>query len=65
MKEYKHTQIGYLLIFLYSAVILFAGYLNITTGFNPILLLVLLIMFIVLALFLLSEWYRRRILGLK
>ena len=51
MNKYEHTQIGYLLLVLYSVVILFVDYLNITVGYNPISLLVLLIMLIVLALF--------------
>jgi hypothetical protein len=51
MKEYKHTQIGYLLLFIYSAVILFIGYLTIVTGFNLIALAGLIIMLIVLGLF--------------
>jgi hypothetical protein len=51
MKEYKHTQIGYLLLILYSAVLLFIGYLNIVTGFNPFALAGLIIMLIVLGLF--------------
>jgi len=51
MKEYKHTQIGYLLLILYSAVILYMGYLNIVTYFNPIALVGLLIMLIALGLF--------------
>jgi hypothetical protein len=51
MKEYKHTQIGYLLLSLYSAVILFLGYVNIVTDFNPIALVALLVMLIVLGLF--------------
>ncbi len=51
MKEYKHTQIGYLLLILYSAVILFIAYLNIVTDFKPIVLVVLLVMLIVIGLF--------------
>ncbi len=51
IKKYKHTQIGYLLLILYSAVILFISYLNIVTGFNPFALVGLIIMLIVLGLF--------------
>jgi len=51
MKRYKHTQIGYFLLISYSAVILFLGYLNILTDFNPIALVGLSIMLIVLGLF--------------
>ncbi len=51
MKVYKHTQIGYLLLVLYSAVILFICYLNIVTGFIPFALVGLIIMLIALGLF--------------
>jgi hypothetical protein len=51
MKEYKHTQIGYLLLILYGAVLLFIGYLNIVTAFNPVALVGLIIMLIALGLF--------------
>jgi len=51
MKEYIHTQIGYLLLISYSAVILFISYLNIVTGVNPIALVALIIMLIVIGLF--------------
>ena len=51
MKEYKHTQIGYLLLVLYSAVILFISYLNIVTGFSPFALAGLIIMLIAIGLF--------------
>ncbi|MCB0173034.1 MAG: hypothetical protein KDJ97_21080 [Anaerolineae bacterium] len=50
-KKYKHTQIGYLLLFIYSVVILFISYLAIVTHFNPIVLAVLIILLITLALF--------------
>ena len=50
-KKYKHTQIGYLLLFIYSVVILFISYLAIVTYFNPIVLAVLIILLITLALF--------------
>jgi len=51
MKEYKHTQIGYLLLIIYSAVILFIGYLNFVTGFNSIALAGLIILLIAMGLF--------------
>ncbi len=51
MKEYKHTQIGYLLLILYIAVILVMSYLSIMTGFNPFVLAGLIIMLIALGLF--------------
>ncbi|MGB0389532.1 MAG: hypothetical protein ACPGWR_32325 [Ardenticatenaceae bacterium] len=51
MKEYKHTQIGYLLLILYSGVILLIAYLALMSGFNPIALVALLVMLVVLALF--------------
>ena len=51
MKEYKHTQIGYLLLVLYSAVILFISYLNILTGFSPFALAALILMLIAIGLF--------------
>ncbi len=51
MKEYKHTQIGYLLLGLYSAVILLIGYLNIARGFNPFALAALVILLIAAGLF--------------
>jgi hypothetical protein len=51
MKEYKHTQIGYLLLILYSAVILFISYLSIATGFSPFALAGLIIILVALGLF--------------
>jgi hypothetical protein len=51
MKEYKHTQIGYLLLFIYSAVLLVIGCLSIVTGFHPIALVALILMLIALGLF--------------
>ena len=51
MNMYKHTQVGYLLIISYSAVILILGILYIVTDFNPVALVGLLIMVIVLGLF--------------
>ncbi len=51
MKQYRHTQIGYFLLILYSTVVLFIGYLNIATDFNPFALAGLIIILIVLGLF--------------
>ena len=50
MTRYQHTQIGYLLITLYSIVILFLGYVNIMT-FHPLTLIGLIILLIVLGIF--------------
>ena len=51
MKRYSHTQIGYFTLILYSAVVLFAGCLNIVTGFNPVALVSLIIILIALGIF--------------
>jgi hypothetical protein len=51
MQQYRHTQIGYLLIILYSAVVVFIGYLNVLVGFNPFALAALIVMLFVLRLF--------------
>ena len=51
MKQYKHTQVGYLLLTLYSIVILFLGYFNIMTNFHPLALICLIIILIVLGMF--------------
>jgi hypothetical protein len=51
MKEYKHTQIGYLLIAAFGAAILLLGYLNVITRFNPGTILLLVLMILCLALF--------------
>ncbi len=51
IKEYKHSQIGYFLLIVYSVVIMGMVYLNIVTEFSPIAQFGLIIMFIVLALF--------------
>ena len=51
MKEYKNTQIGYLLIVALGAATLLIGYLNIVTRFNPGTLLLLIFMILCLALF--------------
>lgn len=51
MKEYRHTQIGYFLLIVYSAVILIFCYLIIVTDFHPIALAGLIIMLTALGLF--------------
>lgn len=51
MTEYKHTQIGYLLLIILSAVLLLIAYLYMVTGFDRVALLSLIIMLIVLGLF--------------
>ena len=51
MQQYRHTQIGYHLIILYSAVVVFIGYVNVLMGFNPIALAALIVMVFVLRLF--------------
>ena len=51
MKEYKHTQIGYLLIVALGAAILLIGRLNVITRFNPGTILLLAFMILCLALF--------------
>lgn len=51
MTQYKRTQIGYLLITLYSIVVLFLGYFNIMTNFHPLTLIGLIIVLIVLGTF--------------
>ena len=51
MEAYKHTQIGYFLIIVYSTLILVMGGVLIITEFRLIPLVVLLVMLIVLGLF--------------
>ena len=51
MKQYKHTQIGYFLLIVYSVAILFVGYLNIMTNFNPFALASLIIVLIAVGIF--------------
>lgn len=51
MIQYKHTQIGYLLLTLYSIVVLFLGYFNIMANFHPLPLIALIIVLIVLGIF--------------
>jgi hypothetical protein len=49
--KYRHTQIGYLHLVLYSALLLFIGYLNIVMDFNPFVLVGLIVIFIVIGIF--------------
>ena len=49
--HYKHTQIGYFLVSVYSIVVLFLGYLNIMTNFHPLTLIGLIIILIILGTF--------------
>ena len=49
--RYKHTQIGYFLVTVYSIVVLFLGYFNIMTSFHPLTLIALIIILIVLGTF--------------
>ena len=52
MNQYRHTQIGYLLIILYGGVVVFIGYLNVLTGFsNPFALAALIVLLLILKLF--------------
>ncbi|RPJ27500.1 MAG: hypothetical protein EHM33_07825 [Chloroflexi bacterium] len=51
MKQYKHTQIGYLLIIAFGIAILLIGNLMIATKFNPTVVFLLALMILCLALF--------------
>lgn len=51
MNQYKHTQPGYFLLIAYSAVILILAFIFIITKFNPLVLIMLVIMLFVLVLF--------------
>ena len=51
MKQYKHTQIGYFLLIVYSIAVLFVGHLNIMTNFNPFALASLIIVLMALGIF--------------
>ena len=51
MRAYKHTQVGYIHVIAWGAVILFICGLNIVTGFQPFTLIVPIVMSILLALF--------------
>ena len=49
--RYKHTQIGYFLVTVYSIVVLFLGYFNIMTSFHPLTFIALIIVLTVLGIF--------------
>lgn len=49
--RYKHTQIGYFLVTVYSIVVLFLGYFNIMTNFHPLTLIGLIIVLVILGTF--------------
>ena len=49
--QYKHTQIGYFLVTVYSIVVLFLGYFNIMTNFHPLTLIGLIIVLVILGTF--------------
>ena len=51
MEQYKHTQIGYLLLISYSVPALFMVYLNVMVDFHPLAFAGLIIMLIVLRVF--------------
>ncbi|HSB02578.1 MAG TPA: hypothetical protein VLE49_18150 [Anaerolineales bacterium] len=51
MKQYKHTQIGYLLIIVFGAAALLVGNLMIATNFNPATVLLLAFMILCLGSF--------------
>ena len=51
MEHYRHTQIGYLHLILYGAVLLWLGYATIVTDFNLFVIAGLIIMVIVSAIF--------------
>lgn len=51
MREYKHTQVGYIHVIAYSAIMLFLACINIVTGFEPFTLIPAMVMLILMALF--------------
>lgn len=51
MQQYKHTQVGYLLLILYGAVVLLIGCINIMSAFHPLAFTGLLIVLVVLGTF--------------
>ena len=51
MARYKHTQIGYFLVAVYSIVVLFLGYLNIMANFHPLTLIGFIIVLAILGTF--------------
>jgi hypothetical protein len=51
MADYKHTQIGFVIIIAFAATILFIVYLSIMMGFNPVAVAVLILLLAGLGLF--------------
>ena len=51
VEQYKHTQIGYLLLISYSVVALGIAFLNIAAAFHPLAVTLLIILLIVLGIF--------------
>ena len=51
MREYKHTQVGYIHVIAWSAIILFFAYIGVFTGFEPYTLIILILFPVLLALF--------------
>ena len=52
MNQYRHTQIGYLLIILYGGVVVLIGYFNVLKGFNnPFALAALIVLLVILKFF--------------
>lgn len=51
MEEYKHTQVGYIHVIAWSAIILFFACINVFTGFEPYTLIILILFPVLLALF--------------
>jgi hypothetical protein len=51
MKEYRHTQVGYLMIIAFGAAVLWTGYLNVLTRFEPVAIFLLALMLLCLGLF--------------
>ena len=50
MEEYKHTQVGYIHVIAWSAIILFLACINIFIGFEPYTLIFLILLAVLLAL---------------
>lgn len=51
MREYKHTQVGYIHVIAWSAIILFFACISVFTGFEPYTLIILILFPVLLALF--------------
>lgn len=52
MNQYRHTQIGYLLIIMYGGVVVLIGYFNVLTSFsNPFALVALIVLLAILKFF--------------